>query len=136
MKLGLDIHGVLDHNPELFTHLAKKYVEIHIITGGSFKDEKYDLVGELLAYGNGKKWWTHEFSVYDHLMEIGAKTNEELGIASHYPFPDETWNKIKAEYCAQNGIDLHIDDMAQYLTYFTTPYMLYKDPNRKHRDQS
>ena len=44
MKLGLDIHGVLDHNPELFTHLASKYVEIHIITGGSFVDNKYDIV--------------------------------------------------------------------------------------------
>lgn len=135
MKLGLDIHGVLDHNPELFTHLASKYVEIHIITGGSFKDGRYDLVGDLYKFGDGEKWWTHEFSVFDYLLETGAKTNEELGIASHHPFPDETWNKIKAEYCSKHSIDLHVDDMAQYLTYFTTPYMLYKDPNRKHRGQ-
>lgn len=91
-------------------------------------------MGDLLKFGNGKKWWTHEFSVYDHLRGIGAKTNEELGIASH-PFPDETWNKVKAQYCREHNIDLHIDDMQQYLSYFTTPYMLYKDPKRKHRGE-
>lgn len=135
MKLGLDIHGVLDTNPELFTHIAKQYDEVHIITGGSFDNTDYTLLYDLYGYGDGKKWWTHQFSIYDHLLDTKAKTNDELGVASHHPFPDETWNKIKAEYCVKHEIDLHIDDMQQYLTYFTTPYMLYKNHERKHRGE-
>lgn len=145
MKLGLDIHGVLDHNPELFLRIAAEYDEVHIITGGSFTNTKYNLEKQLYQISdefyagdgdpnpNSFKWWTHQFSVFDYLLEIGAKTNEELEIDSHYPFPDEVWNSVKAEYCRQHKIDLHVDDMQQYLEYFTTPYMLYKDPTRKHR---
>ena len=140
MKLGLDIHGVIDSNPKLFLHIASQYDEVHIITGGSFKDTKYDLVGDLIELGHDAlnrrtKWWDKEFSVFDYLLETQAKTNEELGVASHHPFPDETWNKVKADYCREHEIDLHIDDMEQYLTYFTTPYMLYKEPTRKHRGE-
>lgn len=132
-KLGLDVHGVIDANPKLFTHIAKQYDEVHIITGGSFKHKDFNLVKDLKKLGGGQKWWTHEFSVYDYLEEIGEKTNEELGIASCHPFPDDTWNIVKAKYCAEKQIDLHIDDMQQYLQYFTTPHMLYKDPKRAHR---
>ena len=140
MKLGLDIHGVLDSNPKLFINIAKQYDEVHIITGGSFADTKYDLIGDLVQLGvdaglENKVWWDEQFSVYDYLLETQAKTNEELGIASHHPFPDEIWNKVKAEYCEKHKIDLHIDDMMQYLQYFTTPYMLHKDPTRKHRGE-
>jgi len=137
-KLGLDVHGVLDADPELFLLIADEYEEVHILTGGSFLNKKYDLEGDLYNFGgegNTTKWWTHQFSIYDHLIEEGAKTNEELGIASHHPFPDETWNKVKAIYCREYKIDLHIDDMRQYLEHFTTPYMLYKDPKRNHRGQ-
>ena len=139
-KIGLDIHGVLDAQPKLLIAMAMQYDEVHVITGGSFTDTNYDLEGDLYKlgeqyFGYKVKWWTHEFSVYDHLLDIGAKTNEELGIASHHPFPDETWNKVKAEYCTEHNIDLHVDDMMQYLEYFTTPFMFFKDPTRKHRGQ-
>lgn len=139
-KLGLDVHGVLDSNPKLFIHIAEQYDEVHIITGGSFANPKYNLEDQIAQfawdyYNEDRKWWTHQFSIYDYLLENGAKTNEELGIASHHPFPDETWNVVKANYCREHGIDLHIDDMHQYLVHFTTPYMLYKDPKRNHRGQ-
>ena len=63
MKLGLDIHGVLDSNPELFIHIAMQYEEVHIITGGSFTNDKYDLVGDLYRFAgkdNDFKWWTSQ----------------------------------------------------------------------------
>ena len=134
MKIGLDIHGVLDSRPEFFSSLTKTLKaagwEIHIITGGSI--EEGTVIEEL---SDLDIHYTHVLSVYDHLKGIGAKTNEELGIASRYPFPDETWNTVKAEYCAKHGIDMHIDDMPEYLEHFTTPYMLHKDKNRNHRGQ-
>ena len=132
-KIGLDIHGVIDNNPKFFIDLAKRYDQVYIITGGSCADGRIE--NELLAYNNGEKFWHVLFSVYDHLKSVGAKTNEELGNASRWPFPDETWNHVKAEYCEKEGIDMHIDDMMEYLIHFRTPYMLHKDPTRNHRGQ-
>jgi len=134
MKLGLDIHGVIDNKPEYFRKMAAdlQYAgwEIHIITGGSLQNGEIEK--ELKKMGIV---YTHIFSVYDHLSDTKAKTNEELGIASRYPFPDETWNKVKSIYCEKEGIDMHIDDMPEYLEYFTTPYMLHKDRSRNHKGQ-
>ena len=134
MKLGLDIHGVIDSRPEFFSALTKALIgagwEIHIMTGGSIKEGT--VIQELMDCGVS---YTHILSIYDHLKEIGAKTNSELGIASRYPFPDETWNTVKAQYCVENGIDMHIDDMPEYLEHFTTPFMTHIDKNRNHRGQ-
>jgi hypothetical protein len=125
MKLGLDIHGVLDSQPKFFSELTRTLIdagwEVHIITGSSV--EKDDVIGELLDL---KISYTHLFSVHDHLVETSAKTNEELGIACKYPFPDTTWNQVKAEYCERVGINMHIDDMPEYLQHFDTPAMLFK----------
>lgn len=134
MKIGLDIHGVLDARPEFFSELTKLFVtnghEVHIITGGSAKEGTV-----LQELDDLNISYTHLLSVYDYLKEVGAKTNEELGIASRYPFPDETWNTVKAEYCAKHGIDMHFDDMQEYLKHFTTPYLFTCDPARNHRGQ-
>ena len=37
-------------------------------------------------------------------------------------FKNEDWDKIKGQYCKDNGIDLHIDDTLIYNNYFTTPF--------------
>jgi hypothetical protein len=133
-KMGFDIHGVTDDKPEFFGALMHTLMlanwEVHIITGGSLVDGSIE--AELKEMNIP---YTHIFSVYDHLVDTGAKTNEELGIASKWPFPDEAWNKVKSEYCAEHGIDMHIDDMPEYLTHFTTPYMLYRNKDRNHRGQ-
>lgn len=134
MKIGFDIHGVVDVQPAFFSMLTKLLVdnghEVHIITGGSVKEGTV-----LKELEDMNITYTHLLSVFDYLKDIGAKTNEELGIASRYPFPDETWNTVKAEYCAKHGIDMHFDDMQEYLTHFTTPYLFTCDPARNHRGQ-
>jgi len=134
MKIGLDIHGVIDSKPEFFsglTHALKAGSwEVHIITGGSLKN------GEIIKHLESMNVvYTHVFSVFDHLVENKAKTNEELGIASRWPFPDDTWNKVKSKYCEKHGIDMHIDDMQEYLEHFKTPFMSYKDKDRNHKGQ-
>ena len=134
MKLGLDIHGVLDSRQEFFSALTKVLVaagwEIHIITGGSALEG--NVVQECKDLDIS---YTHFFSVFDHLKAIKAKTNEELGIASRWPFPDEVWNTAKAVYCRENNIDMHIDDMPEYMEFFTTPFMTHIDKDRNHRGQ-
>ena len=127
MKLGLDIHGVIDSNPESFAFMSQSVItnngEVHIITGGSWTT---DLEEQLKGYGIK---WTSHFSVYDYLLESGI---DSIGTIQ---FPDGTiqkkfdyhlWDTIKAGYCKSNNIDLHIDDTEVYSKYFTTPFLLYK----------
>jgi hypothetical protein len=127
MKLGLDIHGVIDSNPKSFAFMSQSVVtnggEVHIITGGSWTTE---LEEQLKGYGIK---WTSHFSVYDYLVESGI---DSIGTIQ---FPDGTiqkkfdydlWDTIKAGYCRSNKIDLHIDDTQVYSKYFTTPFLLYK----------
>ena len=127
MKLGLDIHGVIDSNPESFAFMSQSVItnngEVHIITGGSWTTE---LENQLKGYGIK---WTSHFSVYDYLVDSGI---DSIGTIQ---FPDGTiqkkfdyhlWDTIKAGYCKSNNIDLHIDDTEVYSKYFTTPFLLYK----------
>ena len=127
MKLGLDIHGVIDSNPESFAFMSQSVItnngEVHIITGGSWTT---DLEEQLKGYGIK---WTSHFSVYDYLVDSGI---DSIGTIQ---FPDGTiqkkfdyhlWDTIKAGYCKSNNIDLHIDDTEVYSNYFTTPFLLYK----------
>jgi len=127
MKLGLDIHGVIDSNPESFAFLSQSVLaaggEVHIITGGSWTPELESLVRD-----SGVAW-TAAFSVYDYLVDSG------VGSIGKIRFPDGTiqdkfdsdlWDSIKGGYCKYKEIDLHIDDTESYAKYFTTPFLLYK----------
>jgi hypothetical protein len=127
MKLGLDIHGVIDSNPKSFAFMSQSVItaggEVHIITGGSWTQ---DLENQIKEYGIK---WTSHFSVYDYLLDSGI---DSIGTIQ---FPDGTiqkkfdyhlWDTIKAGYCKSNNIDLHIDDTEVYSKYFTTPFLLYK----------
>lgn len=123
MKLSLDIHGVLDALPEFFSPLTKSIVEsggeIHILTGGTWSE---DLEKKLKDYGIV---WTHCFSVYNHLIEIGVKITGEIKFPDgtiQKKFEDVEWDKAKGEYCSKNNINLHIDDTLIYNEYFTTPF--------------
>jgi len=126
MKLGLDIHGVIDKRPEDFASLAAAVIwtggEVHIITGGSVTE---DMKEKVKAFGVA---WTHFFSVYDYMESIDEP---QVGVIQ---FPDgtvqkkfdpERWDMVKADYCKKNSINLHIDDTETYGVHFTTPFMLF-----------
>jgi len=127
MKLGLDIHGVINKNPKFFSllsHLAvSKGYEVHILTGVMLSDKKIE---ELKAYG---VVWTHIFSIADHHKDIGtAMTFAD----SENPWIDgKTWDMTKAIYCKENNISFHIDDTERYGEYFETPFALYDFTNNR-----
>jgi len=126
-KLGLDIHGVIDNNPESFGFLSKSVIstggEVHIITGGSWTDNLKKLIDD------NKIQYTHHFSVYDHLKSINA---EVIGFikfpdgSTQLKFNNDQWDSIKGEYCENNKISLHIDDTDIYSNFFKTPFLLFK----------
>lgn len=122
-KLGCDFHGVIDSMPDFFSFLTSSFIknggEVHIITGGSWTKE---LQNQLITYGIK---WTHYFSVYDYLVESGEKSTGKVEFSDgtiQNKFPNESWDKVKAEYCEKNHISLHIDDTLIYNDFFKTPF--------------
>ena len=122
-KLGLDIHGVVDAMPEFFSFLTDSFIknggEVHIITGGRWDSEFEKQLNDF-----GVKW-THKFSVYDYLKESDAEVIGKVQFPDgtiQKKFKNEDWDLIKAQYCKENGIDLHIDDTLIYNNFFSTPF--------------
>lgn len=125
-KLGLDVHGVIDVEPELFSELSRRIIEgggeVHIITGGAWTPEF-----EQEVRGHGVSW-THHFSVYDHLLSLNMRTQGEVKFPDgkiQKKFIDGVWDPTKGKYCEDNSIDLHIDDTVAYREYFSTPFLLH-----------
>ncbi len=122
-KLGLDIHGVVDAMPDFFSFLTDSFIknggEVHIITGG-----RWDSEFETMLNTFGIKW-THKFSVYDYLKESDAEVIGKVQFPDgtiQKKFKNEDWDSVKAKYCKENGIDLHIDDTLIYNNFFSTPF--------------
>jgi hypothetical protein len=119
VKIGLDLHGVIDSMPEFFAFFTMAIIkaggEIHIITGGTTEKDI-----QLLKDNNIQ--WTHFFSITDYHNKKGTPTS---GTHPKYGFPmisDEEWDKTKGDYCRRERIELHIDDTLVYNDYFTTPF--------------
>lgn len=131
MKLGFDIHGVLDIF-EIFPKLINQLIddpsiEIHVITGLA-RAEADDVIGELIDLSRVKY-----FSIADYLMDQPDVdvTWDENGL----PWADETaWNNAKANYCEAESIDILFDDSPAYIESFnniSTLYCQVHNPNRK-----
>lgn len=122
LKVGLDVHGICDANPEFFSELSRLLVnnnhEVHIITGRRVRDGALEEIKELgISY-------TNFFSIADYHEEIGTKVWED---DNGNPWLEgELWDKTKGEYCKRHRIDFHIDDTERYGEYFETPFMLSK----------
>lgn len=131
-KLALDIHGVIDALPETFSFLARAIIaaggEIHLVTGGIWNTK---LEEQLKSYG---MVWTHQFSVYDHLIKTNVKTLGEIVFPDgtvQKKFEDGFWDKAKGDYCREHQIDLHLDDTLIYNDFFTTPFARIWTHNQK-----
>lgn len=118
-KIGLDFHGVISAEPVLFAEFCKEIrqhgILVYIISGGP----KKDIVKYLDAY----------HIEYDHVWVI-LDVCEQTGTVSFYDdgsfqVPTDIWDTAKAEYCAKEGIDFHVDDSNIYGRYFVTPYCKY-----------
>jgi hypothetical protein len=118
LRIGIDFHGVINHNPEFFRAFTKvafeKGHEIYIVSGGTYEEEK-----DYLDVWNIK--YTHIFALIDYFKKIGKIEFFNDGI---FRVSDELWDKAKADYCRIN-IDIHIDDTVRYRKNFTTPFCLY-----------
>lgn len=119
LKIGLDIHGIIDTMPEVFSRITKRLkdleCEVHILTGSHITE---DIINQLNGYD---VVWDELFSISDHHKSIGTKMwyddNGNPWVS------DLDWDKTKGEYCERKGIDLHIDDTERYGEYFSTKFL-------------
>lgn len=116
MKIGLDIHGVLDSNVHghLFANMSVSLIkdghEVHIITGEHWTP---DTERKLESWG---VQYTHHFSIADYHKEIGTPMSYK---DPQNPFLDSyLWDRTKADYCKRKNIDMHFDDSPTYGNYF------------------
>ncbi len=113
LKIGLDIHGVIDTFPNRFkllsSALVKDGAEVHIVTGV----KRDDRIEKLLQDANIH--FTHYFSIVEHLEATHVTIEWQDG----QPFADEKkWNSAKRDYCKAQSIDLMFDDSAIYRDTF------------------
>ena len=125
MKVGFDVHGVMDKHPDLFNTLGTLFVsagiEVHIITGSPAGPEvalELQRAGMKLGIN-----YTHFFSILDYHSYIGNDVKyDKLG---HGWMDNELWNKTKGDYCKREGIDLMIDDSDEYHKHFNLDKTVY-----------
>lgn len=133
IKLGLDLHGVIDSDPRFFSDLSCALLDyghqVFIVTG---REESDDLHDELQKCGME----THDIERYSRILSITTYQKKQ-GTPVHYldenltqPMMDpKIWNPTKAMLCATANIDIMIDDSVIYEPYFRdikTQYIIYK----------
>jgi len=114
MKIGLDIHNVIDLYPFLFRDLSEKWSEagheIYIITGQEW-DKAESIVKKVgIVYH-------HHYSIIDYHRKLGThmwiRSDKEGFWMSH-----EKWICSKGEYAKSVDLDLHFDDYIGFAKYF------------------
>ena len=120
MKIGLDIHGVIDSHRKFFAELTQilrvmneqhgANHEVHIMTGPRAVDVRPEELDGI--------WYTKLFSITDHNLEKGV----EVQFVNGKPYMNEyDWNRTKADYAREQNLDLTIDDTLDYHHFFSTP---------------
>lgn len=111
MKIGLDIHGVIDRFPRDFALLTKRWVEdfgheVHIVTGAPLAEVSEQIKG--ITY-------THLFSIVDHHLSIGTPMEFRK---TGWWMADDVWKASKGNYASTVGLDVHLDDTLSYAASF------------------
>ncbi len=128
MKIGLDLHHVIDHDPKFFSKLSAAIIaaggEIHILTGSEISEK---IISELKNYG---MVWTKLFSIADYYKaQPGVKMWRDK---EGRPWvSDLEWNCAKGLYAEQEGLDIVLDDTPIYGEYMKdTSYAICKVVNK------
>ena len=114
LKIGLDIHGVIDTYPYYFKKLSEFYIscdfEVHIITGAQKTKELTNLLN------NFEIQYTHFFSISDYLIKNGFK--HHFSSSNNPWFDEEVWICQKGDYAKRVNLNIHYDDTLEYKSFF------------------
>ncbi len=126
IKLGLDVHGVIDSDSVFFSELSRVIHErggyIYIVTG---REKDKELIEEIDHY---KMVYDDILSITSYQKALGTPITYLDGRKSQPIMAPDVWNPTKAALCASAGIHVMIDDSALYETFFgeiKTQYIVY-----------
>jgi hypothetical protein len=113
MRIGLDVHGVIDRFPREFAWLTQRWVrfhrhEVHIVTGEGWDTAASQVEGRGIVH-------TNHFSIVDHHRSIG--TPMELKDSGWW-MPQQEWDMSKGAYAKRVGLDIHFEDTLAYAPWF------------------
>lgn len=131
MKIGIDVHGTIDWDPEFWRKTIKLFLalgyQVHIISGPE-EDRIKKRLEELGIECND----LYIESVADYIKEkMIAKNMANFWYDKNGDFwtTDEVWWKSKAEICNELEIDVIIDDRHEYFHHelmHDTRFILYQ----------
>jgi hypothetical protein len=113
MRIGLDLHGVIDRFPREFAILTHRWVKVyrhhvHVVTGSPWKVAEPQVERCGICY-------THSFSIVDYHREIGTPMVEK---ENGWWMEQDVWNRTKGDYAARVDLDVHFEDSLEYATWF------------------
>ena len=113
IKIGVDLHGVMDKYPDFLKPLCKAAVEhgveVHVLTGPP--SEK--AIEELSRAGYSKTvHYTHLHSVVDYLKSCKVEMWQD-GDGNWWASEHDWWSS-KAQICEDLGISVMIDNSPEY----------------------
>ena len=126
MKIGLDVHKVIDKYPDIFEEYSGEWNasghEIHIVTG-----QERSVVEPLVHSLNIT--FTHFYSIVDYHKKIGTKIWQDDKRGPGVWMAPEDWLPSKGIYARDVGLDFHFDDSLEYAKYFpsTCSFVLVRD---------
>ncbi|MDD3412583.1 MAG: hypothetical protein PHY47_01150 [Lachnospiraceae bacterium] len=140
MRIGLDIHGVLDHYPEKFIKIAIENIQAkgaaakiaeaqdlyrnYVITGPTRAKALKELQALADQYNGGQPFWDEVFSIVDYIVENDIPhTVDEKGHV--WTLVNEDWNKVKGILAKELKLDIHYDDSMEYEQYFPAGVFCY-----------
>lgn len=132
MKLGLDMHGVIDSDPIFFSDISRHLIngghEVFIITG---KEDGPILTKEIL---DCRMTYTSILSITTYHKQIGTYIKYKNGDPNRPLIAPPKWDRTKADFCRRLDIDIMIDDSKIYGRYFEdlrTQYILWTPELRR-----
>lgn len=132
MRLGLDLHGVIDDDPEFFAGLAEALRdsgnEIYIVTGREEGEALHNDLKECRMEGVHTKLYDSILSITTYQKDQGVPVSYLDGRKSQPMMDPAVWNPTKAMLCASMGIHIMIDDSTLYEPFFRdikTQYIIY-----------
>jgi len=135
MKIGIDLHGVIDDDPTWFRGFISSVLMVEtgkwrdpasivcIISGPPKEDILKELEKHELQMGID---FNEVYSVVDHLQEKGVEMWQDDN--GRWWASDEEWWKAKAEICEKHNVDILIDDKKEWGEHFRhikTKFLLY-----------
>jgi hypothetical protein len=132
IRLGLDMHGVINAAPKLFSNIAcamlERDNEVYIVTGREVTDELLDELRACNMINDGGSLYTDILSITSYQKQLGTPVCYLNDDPTQPMMDPRVWNQSKAVLCATANIDIMIDDSSLYEPFFRdikTQYIIF-----------